>query len=498
MTEFIQQEQEVDNKDEYVRRLSVACCSEGTKDFRQYLNLPKDHGVYFQDEEFPLLNANDHQTNEHIMHFGRCRSNLNPKNIASLLCMTSVVGIAAMVVKDVVGSSGCKCCPRTLRSWEVENKENHLDGAPAVARSSELVCAYGGIITITDEPSTSNEDENQNTQEEIPEETNILDTLPVNMADKIQQMNSDADAMAAEAMEWYAENEDMLMQLYACTDAMSMQNYANNCTQVIPMECMNAEGYITDSTGLTNFNVAGGNVAAIGSGCVAAFNALQALGSPMGLADVIMGMEQQQTVNGFIDQGPVGVSMCGIASMLMGQGFEVDMSFPSELTMDTLELQDGEIALIGAIEKYMMFEDFTYSGEEQEVPMSFTGEVTENVTSLQQGEKSILRASNKERRIEHCSAESMRFVKRQADNAKNTCQSERTLVSASKRGMQSRKISPKDFAKHKKGISRKESLCTIIPREKRMICAEQPDKPITEVFMEKADSTLMVMKAKRV
>lgn len=402
MAELIQQEQgqEVDNKDEYVKRLSVACCSQGTKKFVQYLNLPKDHGVYFMDEEYPLMNANDHHGKEHIMHFGRCRSDANPKNMVSdILSKTSIIGAVIDGVKDAVGSSGCKCCPRTLRSWEVENKENHLDGAPAVARSSELMCVYGGLITITDDPDADSGDDTQDSAEETPEETNILDTLPASMADKIQQMNSDADAMAAETMEWYSENADMLMQFYGCTEAMIAQNYSNNCTQMIPMECMNEGGYITDASGLTNFNMAGTNVAAIGMGCVATFNTLQALGSPMGLADVIMGMEQQQTIKGVIDQGPVGVSMCGMASMLMGQGFAVDMSFPTELTMDTFELQEGEVALIGS-----------------------TG---------------------------------------------------------------------------KKGKSRKESLCTIMPSKKGMLCAERLDNPIADVFKEKADSTLMVMKAKK-
>lgn len=483
MAELKQQGQEVDNKDEYVKRLSVACCSEGSQDFRQYLNLPKDHGVYFQDEEYPLMNANDHHGKEHIMHFGRCQSSSNPKNIVSdVLSKTSIIGAVVDVVKDAVGSSGCKCCPKTLRSWEVENKENHLDGAPAVARSSELVCVYGGVITITDEPDTSSDDDTQSTPEETPEETNILDTLPANMANKIQQMNSNADAMAAEAMEWYAENADALMQLYGCTDAMSAQNYSNNVTQMIPMECMNEAGYITDVSGLTNFNMAGSNVASIGSGCVAAFNVLQALGSPMGLADVIMGMEQQQTINGFVDQGPVGVSMCGIASMLMGQGYAVDMLFPTELSMDTFELQEGEVALIGARSKFMMAEE----------PM-----FVEESMRLQQGDKALISVSNRGKQVSHNRVEPRQLSIGLADNSVKLHQGEKSLISASKKGMKVGKTAHTDFSFKKKGITRRESLCTIMPGKKGMICAEQMDRPIKEVFMEKADSTLMIMKAKK-
>ena len=415
-------EQIVEDKDEYVKRLSVACCSRGTKDFRQYLNLPLDHGIYYQDDDHPLMNANDHHGNEHIMHFGRCTSELNPKNAISDVLSKTIPGLGLInMVKDAVGSEGCKCCPRTLRSWEVENKENHLDGAPAVARSSELMCIYGGMITITDEPQPDTNEETAENAEENTEETveepNILDTLPTSMSEIIQKMNSDADAMAAEVMAWYEENADMLMQLYGCTEEMSAQNYSNNCTQMIPAECMNEAGYITDVSGLSNFNMAGTNAATIGTGCVAAFNALQALGSPIGMADLILGMEKQQTVKGIIDQGPIAVSMCGVGAILTGQGFAVDTFFPTELTEDTMELQEGEVALIGTTRRK------SFPNEEK-------------------------------------------FQKRSRTAGRRR-------------------------------ISREEDVCTIISGKRGPVCAEMPDRPITEIFQEKAGSTMMVTKAKK-
>ena len=47
-------------------RLCTAQCQYGSiKD--QYINIPKDHGVYFQDTDHPLLNANDHVADKHIL-----------------------------------------------------------------------------------------------------------------------------------------------------------------------------------------------------------------------------------------------------------------------------------------------------------------------------------------------------------------------------------------------------------------------------------------------
>lgn len=340
-----------EKKEEYVKRLSVAKCSCGTLDY-QYLNLPKDHGVYYQDTDHPLMNANDHRGKEHVMQFGRCNSDINPKNVMSDMLSKAVPVLGLLnKAKEAMGSSGCKCAPRTLRSWDVINKSNRLDGAPGIANTSELTCMYGGVITITEiPPDDSEEAENQENTEETQEEKDILDTLPSSMADKIRQMDG-AEAMSADTQEWYADNGEFLAQDYACTPQISAQNYSNNSTQTISADCMNEAGFITGTDGLSNFNVAGTNAAAIGGGCVAAFNALQALGSPMGMAEIILGLEQQQTVSGIIDQGPVAVSMCSIAGLLSGLGFSTALSFPAKLTENTMQLQKGQIAVLGTSKK---------------------------------------------------------------------------------------------------------------------------------------------------
>lgn len=337
-----------EKKEEYVKRLSAAVCTCGSMEY-QYLNLPKDHGVYYQDTDHPLMNANDHHGKKHVMHFGRCSSDSNPKNVMSdLLSKTvPVLGLLNMA-KDAMGCSGCKCAPRTLRSWEVENTDNRLDGAPGISNTSELTCMYGGVISITEIPQDGTQEEEKEENKE--EEKDILDTLPAGMADKIRQMNG-AEAMAADTQDWYGDNGEFFAQDYACTPQMSAQNYANNSTQMISADCMNGAGFITNTEGLANFNVAGTNAAAIGGGCVAAYNALQALGSPVGLAEVIRGMERKQTVAGFIDQGPVAVSMCAMADFLSGMGFSTGLSFPAKLTANAMQLQKGQVAVLGTSKK---------------------------------------------------------------------------------------------------------------------------------------------------
>lgn len=342
---------ETEKKEEYVKRLSAAVCTYGSMEY-QYLNLPKDHGVYYQDTDHPLMNANDHHGKKHVMHFGKCSSDSNPKNVMSdLLSKTvPVLGLLNMA-KDAMGCSGCKCAPRTLRSWDVENKDNRLDGAPGISNTSELICMYGGVITMTDIPQDeTQEEENEENKEEAEEEKDILDTLPAGMADKIRQMNG-AEALAADTQDWYGDNGEFFAQDYACTPQMSAQNYANNSTQMISADCMNGAGFITDTEGLANFNIAGTNAAAIGDGCAAAYNVLQALGTPLGLAEVIRGMERKQTVAGFIDQGPVAVSMCAMADFLSGMGFSAGLSFPARLSENAIQLKKGQAAVLGTSKK---------------------------------------------------------------------------------------------------------------------------------------------------
>lgn len=424
--------------EEYVKRLCVATCTCGSMDY-QYLNLPKDHGVYYQDTDHPLMNANDHHGNEHIMHFGRCRSNMNPNNAMSdvLGKVVPVVGLVNMA-KDALDCQGCKCAPRTLRSWEKANKHNRLDGAPALVNTSELICMYGGVITITEIPQEPvkgegkeeqmNMDDAKSTRQQ--EEKDVLDTLPSNMADKIRKINlseetteeiSDtaAETMAEDTADWYADHADTFAQDYICTPQMSAQNYSYNSTQAITADCMNEDGFITNPEGLSNFNLAGTNAGAIGGGCAATYNVLWALGTPVGMAEIIQGMERQQTMVGFIDQGPMAVSMLSMTALLKGLGLEAEMSFRTKVTEETLKLEEGEVLVLGTSKKKI----------------------------------------RKEKNLE------TQFVSRKRTD--------------------------------KRSVVKEEAFCTIKRNNSKLVCAELADKPIGEVLREKSENNMMLVKVKR-
>jgi hypothetical protein len=138
------------SEEKYVTRLRMAKCSMGT--MTNYLNLPKDHGVIFTNEEFPIMNSNDHVPEQHVIHFGRCNSNKNIENVASAVkTILNPFLWGSTILKKVTGVGGCKCNPKTFQPW-IQDKEDYLiDGAPAITENSQLVCYYGGIITVEPE-----------------------------------------------------------------------------------------------------------------------------------------------------------------------------------------------------------------------------------------------------------------------------------------------------------------------------------------------------------
>lgn len=166
-------------KKQFVRRLMVAACECGSLEY-QYLNLPEDHGVYFQDVDHPLMNANDHKGDKHIMQFGRCKAETNPKNIMSkMLSKISPAFALINMAKEAMGCDGCKCSPKVINSWKNGDKANRLDGAPCITNESRLYCFYGGLIKITEMPKSADEDESaENVDAPEEKEYNPLDTVP--------------------------------------------------------------------------------------------------------------------------------------------------------------------------------------------------------------------------------------------------------------------------------------------------------------------------------
>lgn len=383
---------------EFVRRLMMAECDKGDKKAleSQYLNLPKDHGVYFQDTEQPLMNANDHVSNDHILQFGRCTSELNPKNMATkaiddivsnplvkMVCPMANIVDGVLALKDMLGGGNCKCVPKTVRVWEETNEGNCMDGADGILNTSKLACCYGGIITIQE--MKAGDDSDDSGDEEGPTKKTAMERMPQSVAESINSLNesgqesgesaesgdsgagdgassgsgaggsgssgggassggsgssgggtssgmiSDGGApgsyctqeMVSQMQDWYAQADDF-DQNYRVTGPMMISNYANNRCQEIPVSALNGEGYIADMSELTGFRMGGSSVALCGAGCVSAYNAMHALGVTQPLEDVIMSAELQQTVPGYMDQGPMAVSMMSTADMLQTMGFKTN------------------------------------------------------------------------------------------------------------------------------------------------------------------------------
>ncbi len=209
-------------KKQYVYRLMKAQCSCGSKKFKQNLNLPQDHGVLYQDENYPLMNANDHVANEHILTFGRCTSMANPNGaVGFALASTIIPIIGGALLKNL---AGVKCEPMTIVPWINVDKDYLIDGAPALTVESELPCYYGGVIKIVleevtqDDATQGGEEENV---EQVQEEEDIKKQLPSEVQEKIDsfcdeerivEQSAGEAAMAAEEQAKQEKWESMFPQ----------------------------------------------------------------------------------------------------------------------------------------------------------------------------------------------------------------------------------------------------------------------------------------------
>lgn len=384
---------------EYVQRLMAAKCTFGSMDF-QYLNLPKDHGVYFQDTDHPMMNAVDHIADDHVLQFGRCTAPSNPKNIAGDV-MSTVIPLFALakLAKNAMGCSGCKCSPKTLKVWEDTNTGNCLDGADAILHSSTLQCFYGGEIEVTEIPESESNSEETTDEENPVEKKTLAERMPQAMAQKISSLNQSGggtapggnqakgggaspggssaatpagggqatgmgvssaggqsggtstasgggqplrtaaapmQALMADTTAWYAANAEDFEQNYSVSDDISLSNYANNMCQTIPVSSRNADGLICDMKGLTGFRMGGGSAAVLGAGCVACFNTLCLLGEKPSLGNIILAAEKQQTVKGYMDQGPMAVSMGSMRDYLSTLGYDTKVQSAEKLTSKKL------------------------------------------------------------------------------------------------------------------------------------------------------------------
>ena len=370
-------------------RLMYAECKHGNME--QFLNLPKDHGVYFQNVDQPLMNANDHDGGDHILQFGRCTAPNNPENWGDTL-MSKIPGLKWVdeqidKVQGALGCDGCKCVPIILNSWKDGDEANRLDGAPAVTSDSRLYCLYGGIIKIKEmEENTENNDETSG-QNGKPQEKHPLETIPAAMRDKIAQKSEKAmaeydaameaietamnDSQNANAVEeclatipenvlalmsdteqWYKDNPLEFIETHQVSEAMIEQNYMHNRTQVMALSCLNDGGYIADCSQLYNFNVANSTADQIGASCAASYNLMRALAVDEGslwFPDIIRDMEYIQTCPGYMDGGPMAASMFSIGQVMENRGFATEYTFGGMLQEACGTIEVGEAGVFGTV-----------------------------------------------------------------------------------------------------------------------------------------------------
>ncbi|SFA80045.1 DUF4280 domain-containing protein [Clostridium frigidicarnis] len=122
--------------EKYVVRGAKMKCKFGSH--KRKINLPTSHGSYVNGQ--PMMNKEDRVEEDNITYFGICSGN----------CPSSET---IFLIKEEDGSTvtGKKCCPKILDDWIKTKDKTKVEGKSALTTKSELVCAYGGLITFDDD-----------------------------------------------------------------------------------------------------------------------------------------------------------------------------------------------------------------------------------------------------------------------------------------------------------------------------------------------------------
>lgn len=309
----------------YVTRLTKAKCSFGS--MSQYLNLPLDHGVWFHDKETPIMNANDHEPDKHVLHFGRCTSSKNPSNMINMedmiLGMLFPLGgmFGSKMLKKLLGCEGCKCKPLTITPWKEVDEDYYIDGAPAITQNSYLNCYYGGKIEI--DLSADGGEGDEKTDTEIEQRAyNSLQKMPASMSDKINAFcNGDGDSSSAFA-DVVSAGE---VSSYGVSPQTSANNYEHNQGQSIPEGATDGNGNIVDQSAMGNYNIGNTTLAEQGEGVLAAYNILNMLSVTPNLADIIRFFEILPFIMGSNMLGGNAYGFIALLMYLMAQNLDVSV-----------------------------------------------------------------------------------------------------------------------------------------------------------------------------
>lgn len=330
--------QSATGKTQYVTRLMKAKCSFGS--MSQYLNLPLDHGVWFQSSDTPIMNANDHEPDKHILHFGRCTSSMNPSNSINLedMILSALFPfggfMGSTMLKKMLGCEGCKCKPMTITPWKDVDEDYYIDGAPAITVDSTLQCYYGGSITIDTESDAEGEENTDETIESTEKGYHAINKMPDSMAEKLKDFCPSAEADSGSAFEdaiAAAMNGAMdgmagAMSMYAVSPEKSAANYAHNKAQQIPSNAVDSLGNIVNSSALGNYMLGNGTAASQGNGAVAAYNAVNMLSGNADMADIIRFFELLPYLMCNASLGEESYGLIALLMYMMALNYDVSVS----------------------------------------------------------------------------------------------------------------------------------------------------------------------------
>lgn len=346
-----------DDKPQYVTRCMKGKCSFGS--MSQYLNLPLDHGVWYHDQETPIMNANDHEPEKHILQFGRCTSEMNPGNTINMedvmlgIIMGPVGFFGSKQLKKLMGCDGCKCKPMTLTPWKNAEEKYYIDGAPALTVESYLDCYYGGKITIDLEADAENDAKDAEDEKKEEEKKTGLSKLPPSMQNAINDFCNDGSADGTSDMSNVNATNDVASNIgstnagsttlgsgtassrtvgatvagdaamYAVSPATSQEHYQHNKSQTIPKDALAENGNIIHQEMMGDYQLGNGTLASQGEGVIAAYNMMNMFSKSPKLENIIQFYEALPYALGKKQLGENSFGFMATAMYMMSQNMEI-------------------------------------------------------------------------------------------------------------------------------------------------------------------------------
>ncbi len=326
----------------YVTRLMRAYCTKGT--MSNYLNVDIDHGIVVGADLQPLMNANDHVSGRHVIHFGCCESDQNPERMFRKALVGGFLGGLIADVLEDIGVMTCKCKPNTPNPWEFVNEDSIVEGAPALMIGSVLTCRYGGCIKLLPEdqypPAELTPETEEETPPAIPAYAGACDAVQAAISDAMAKISETGVAgtetvqevkaalLVAAAMPpqpqspphnhdgepdfLHADESPSYEHMLPVNERQRELNYAHNKAQEFPAGSLNADGLIIDQGALGGFHINNVGVDYGGCGAIALYNAVKILNpdTKLTFADAIYHMEPYGILSNTFGALPTGVSHC--------------------------------------------------------------------------------------------------------------------------------------------------------------------------------------------